>query len=151
MGLKRTFDDTDIQKIFDAYGGQIDEKMINVLRTAGEKFITDSRQQPQGHEQGFYIDRTGDLRKSIGYFIFRDGEKIYGDPGEFGSQMEIIVQPFILPKGYQLIGFAGMDYASHVEAKGYNVISNQAEGCVVNIETNMGDLQTYINNLDLRG
>lgn len=36
--------------------------------------------------------------------------------------------------GVQLIGLAGMNYASEVEAKGYNVISVQADLILVDLE-----------------
>ena len=46
---------------------------------------------------------------------------------------ESLVQNIAKPEGIQLIGIAGMDYASHVESKGYNVISYQADVCMVDL------------------
>ena len=45
-------------------------------------------------------------------------------------------------KGIQLIGIAGMNYASFVESKGYNVISYQADVCIV-------DLAMYLETLEV--
>jgi hypothetical protein len=51
------------------------------------------------------------------------------------------IQDVVKPKGFQLIGVAGMNYASHVESKGYNVISYQADVCMVNLGVSLEKLK----------
>jgi hypothetical protein len=48
-------------------------------------------------------------------------------------------------EGYQLIGVAGMDYASHVESKGYNVITSQGDIALVNIERLLNKFKDRMN------
>jgi len=52
------------------------------------------------------------------------------------------VEEFVKPSGFQLILIAGMNYASYVESKGYNVISYQADICMV-------DLGFYLEKLEV--
>ena len=61
---------------------------------------------------------------------------------EIASINEQAIRDVINPKGFQSIGIAGMNYASHVESKGYNVISYQADVCLV-------DLATYLEKLEV--
>jgi hypothetical protein len=104
------------------------QKTIMKLAYAGEHFINDAR------DCGAYTDRTGNLRHSIGYSIIDNGEVIRGNvaPGassEASEQVAISFEEILdeLPKdGLVLVCFAGMKYASAVESKGYDVISNAA-------------------------
>lgn len=88
------------------------------------------------HNKG-YKDRTANLKNSISFALFYDGElvtQMIGDIpqpdnapkehqgvesnlDEYCSQ-EGVVQP----KGYSLVIVAGMEYGVHVEQKGYNVL-----------------------------
>lgn len=78
-----------------------------------------------------YEDQTGDLRSSIGYVIFHDGEEVANYFGATAttegltqglaaarSQTDIYNRP-----GIVIIIVAGMDYASYVESTGYDVLS----------------------------
>lgn len=106
-------------------------KIIESFQEAGERFIADARGQVQDHGQGTYMDQTTNLRNSIGYFITRDGEIIH-EANKIDTNRAKI-EDLIKPRGIQLIGIAGMNYASHVESRGYNVISYQADVCMVNL------------------
>ena len=50
--------------------------------------------------------------------------------------------------GYQLVGVAGMQYASEVESRGLNVISSQAETALVNLSVR---LRKFANKLQALG
>ena len=82
-----------------------------------------------------YKDRTANLKNSISFALYLDGqlvtmrkgtivktEGIDGDP--IGGSMEAFAsqQGVIAPKGYTLIVVAGMWYGVEVEKKGYNVL-----------------------------
>lgn len=72
---------------------------------------------------GDYLDQTGNLRNSIGYFIAKDGEIIKGNgSAESKSFASSLIRQY--NSGFSLIVVAGMEYAIYVEAKGYNVISS---------------------------
>lgn len=85
----------------------------------------------QDHAMGTYNDVTTNLRNSIGYFVFHDGELIK-EHGNIETN-QALIQDIVVPKGIQLIGIAGMNYASFVESKGYNVISYQNDLCLVEL------------------
>lgn len=84
-------------------------------------------------EKGSYLDQTGNLRSSIGFVIVEDGkvltkggfEVVKG--GEYGAAkgddyLRSIINLF--PSGVVLIVVAGMNYASYVSAKGYDVLES---------------------------
>jgi hypothetical protein len=114
----------------------------------------------QEHAMGTYKDVTANLRNSIGYYIFFDGKSVFQNPvsGEYAgpktegrlskSEIEGInteaIRDIVNPRGFQLIAVAGMNYASHVESKGYNVISYQVDVMVIDL---MRDLE-YLNVID---
>lgn len=119
------------------------ERLIMAAQYAGEKFVEEARNQPGDHAQGFYEDKTGNLRNSIGYLVYHNGELV--SSGGSGSQYQNIVSSHV-GMGIQLIGVAGMNYASYVEAKGYNVITIQADACVVRLEEYMKDVREFADN-----
>ena len=93
----------------------------------GDKCVTVARSTDS------YEDQTGNLRSSIGYVIAKDG-KIIGNStfeavkgGAEGSAEGLefakkIVAQF--PEGIVLIVVAGMNYAKHVSARGYDVLDS---------------------------
>ena len=148
MALKSNFNEGRINREVEKQVNVIDEKILNSFIMAGEQFITDAREQGQSHGAGQYEDVTANLRNSVGYYVFHNGEKVIGkEPGSYAGKTnegklssseiaiinEIAIKDVINPKGFQLIGIAGMNYASHVESKGYNVISYQADVCLINL------------------
>jgi hypothetical protein len=112
------------------------ERVINSFIRAGENFIVNARGQMQSHAMGTYMDQTTNLRNSIGYFIFHDGQPVKEVSNLLTNKT--LIQDYVISKGIQLIGIAGMNYASHVESKGYNVISYQADLCVVELAMYLG-------------
>lgn len=84
-----------------------------------------------------YKDRSSNLKNSISFALFYDGELIKmhigklekpdmseGGQAQVKSNLEAYAnQPDVVrPKGYTLIIVAGMNYGAHVEHKGYNVL-----------------------------
>ncbi|WP_296957725.1 hypothetical protein [Porphyromonas sp. oral taxon 278] len=77
-----------------------------------------------------YKDDTGALSSSIGWAISQDGKILHSggfvSSGEGGAEgrsagLKLVRSMASQSKGIQLILVAGMDYASHVEAKGFDV------------------------------
>ena len=148
MALKSNFNesrfDADVKKQTDV----IYEQIVNSFIMAGEQFIINARTQAQDHEAGQYEDVTANLRNSITYYLFYNGELIVSkEPGVYAgktkegkmSASEIaeinkqVIRDVVSKKGFQLILVAGMNYASWVEANGYNVISYQADVCMIDL------------------
>lgn len=92
--------------------------VIDSLSYIGERAVTIAR------ERGDYMNRTGNLRSSIGYVILHDGQpvrqgepEVYGE-GNQGSQVAEELLTMVrseYPQGIVLIVCAGMNYASYVE------------------------------------
>jgi hypothetical protein len=94
------------------------------LQYVGERCVIEARQNAN------FIDRTGNLRSSLGYVIVEDGRVVTtgglsatkgGGEGvsEGRKFLSDVVSEF--PQGIVLVCAAGMKYAAYVAAKGYNV------------------------------
>lgn len=136
MALKSTYKQADLFKQAD----DIHQRMVQAHMRTGEIFITEAREQPQSHALGTYNDQTTNLRNSISYFVFDNGYLIELND-QTGSNL-VKVEPYTRNRGIQLIGIAGMEYASAVEAMGYNVISNQARAAVENLKMYLDRIAT---------
>jgi len=145
MALKSNFDSDAFKNLLKEKSREIEERIEAALTYAGEEFIRDAREQPQDHEQGFYVDQTTNLRNSIGYYIFKNGELIKESETRFPEENKAEIAELVKPTGYQLIGIAGMYYAGYVEAKGYNVITLQADACMVNLGEYLKDIEQFVN------
>lgn len=101
-----------VTRNLDRFVKQTMESVQRVNSYVGERFVSDARQT------NTYMDRTANLRNSIGYKT--DG-KMYAGGGEGGSEAKNFLGTFDDPNSLTLV--AGMSYAAAVEAKGYDVIS----------------------------
>ncbi len=141
MALKFHFDKNASLAEQMAIVAQAEADIITAMQYAGEKFVKEARLM-KGKANGGFDDHTGNLRSSIGYFIFKDGKAIdkmvyLSDKGidrqKGVDTAEKLAGQLAKPVGLQLIGMAGMDYASHVESLGYNVISVQADAAIIDL------------------
>ena len=103
-----------------------EKQVIRSLSFVGEEFVNKARTNAD------FIDRTGNLRSSIGYMIFKDGKNIHENiqqvkGGEEGARIAKDFQSQITIKdGFVLVVFAGMEYAIYVEASGRDVLTGSA-------------------------
>lgn len=128
MGLTPLYASKDVKEVFDTFIEDVDVQLIQLYAYVGEEFVNQARNKkpPQS-----FIDRTGNLRSSIGYVVAVDGEIKIEDfqivkNGEEGiARAKELVKEVLSDDsaGIVLIGFAGMQYASYVESKGYDVIT----------------------------
>ena len=122
MGLIPEFSQGSVNNRIDRFVLSIEKRIILTLAMVGESFVNDARNTKTYHDQ------TGNLRSSIGYIIARDGiiiqENTQGT-SEGQAQARNIATEVLRqnPKGFVLVGVAGMSYAAAVEAKGYDVIT----------------------------
>jgi hypothetical protein len=117
---------TDYAKLQEHLNKEIQRHIRNLSRV-GEEFVNDARLG------GSYRDQTGNLRSSIGYAIGYDGKKekaSNSQPIKGGKEGQSKGEAFgeeLIAKAPQssitLVGFAGMDYAGSVEARGKDVIT----------------------------
>jgi len=107
---------------------QRNEKVIiNTLAYVGETCIKTAR------IAGNYKDQTGNLRSSIGYVIVKNGSVVFtsgfatekrGTEGASAGKKFAGEVSGQFPKGLVLIVVAGMKYAAHVSAMGYDVLDS---------------------------
>jgi hypothetical protein len=141
VGITCNFNASDFESELNRKKEELYRKILNAFIMAGEDFVINARGQMQDHAMGQYKDQTTNLRNSIQYFVFYNGELVKAGDSEFSSANMALIRDQVKPTGFQLIGIAGMNYASYVESKGYNVISYQADICLV-------DLAGYLENLE---
>ena len=107
-------------------------KALNVrLMQLAEEAVTYSK------DNKGYQDRTANLKNSISFALYLDGEivtskigaipkaeEVVGGQDSVGEALQNYAQQdgVVAPKGYSLIIVAGMNYGKYVEDKGYNVL-----------------------------
>ena len=119
------------QSEIDAYIDQSIDKalevIVNTFLYVGESCIREAR------DNGSYMDQTGILRSSIGYVVVVDGQivrKNVVDLVKNGTEGTKEAEAFLErlasehSTGICLIVVAGMNYASYVEGRGYNVLTS---------------------------
>lgn len=109
----------------------VDNKLAMELSQVGEEAVTFSK------ENKGYHDHTSNLKNSISYALFKDGELLEQHIGNIPKPNEdangqaqvadnlsryATQEGVVKPKGYTLIVVAGMNYGKYVEDKGYNVL-----------------------------
>ena len=111
------------------------QPLIADMKADCKRFLSDTRGQLQDHAMGTYIDRTKQLRGSLAAYIFRNGKLIWSDGGENDAQSRKIIleQIQLTPSGFDIIGIASKEYASHVESKGYNVMTVQGDTFIIDL------------------
>jgi len=130
MGIVPRFNQSDIDKIFKEAEKQMFDKILRVLRYAGEMAINEAK------NNGAYQDQTANLRNSIGYVISVDGN-IINENFSVSSQglmpstdnglrigRELALSIARQSRNISLIVVAGMKYAAYVESKGLNVLTS---------------------------
>lgn len=160
MGIKPRFSQPEIKQDLNLVRQKIERDLMKILQFTGEEFVKEARLMGKG--EGGFGDVTGNLRSSIGYFILKDGEVISENlriqsgstlqkvTEEGKSAARRVVSGIDKGNGYQLVGVAGMDYASHVESKGYNVISSQADLALVNIGSRLKKYAARMNSMGFK-
>lgn len=118
--LKFTVDDSSIKQLAARLISETEKAVMLELQYLGEELTRYIKDRPASES---WIDRTGNLRSSIGYAIFRNGKadtlggfSQVSQGGEGVSEGEEYVKTLSKDKGqYGLAVVAGMNYASYVE------------------------------------
>ena len=143
MGFKAAFTMNDVKAHMDKAKQGFEESLLDEFRRTGEQFIADARSIRT------YQDQTGNLRGSIGYTIFKDGQLVEssfpgGDITGSGSALANEVARSY-PKGVLLVVVAGMFYAQYVEAKSYDVLTGSSYAAETNIKARVAKLFEMLN------
>lgn len=127
MGAKQITPMSEVEAYLDEQIERIEQLIIYNLSYVGEQCLTEAR------NTNSYKDQTGNLRSSIGYTIVKDGRVIRqsdfavvrkGSEGKSEGEQFARSLASKFPEGIVLIVVAGMNYASYVSAKGYNVLDS---------------------------
>lgn len=122
MGIKKVTSDNDFSDFLKNKQEEGIKRGVYVMTYIGELCVSEAR------TNGNYTDRTGNLRNSIGYAVLVDGKTIeqFTQNAEGGQQSAKLIQQIKgkFKEGIVLLVVAGMNYASHVEALNYNVITS---------------------------
>lgn len=127
MPIKRLTPPAEIDRYIAGRVEAIKEAIVRMMLYVGEQVLNAAR------ITNSYKDQTGNLRSSIGYVVAIDGEIVQmssfdtvkeGRDGSRGGKEYAIQLVRDFPKGIVLIVVAGMNYASYVSAKGYDVLDS---------------------------
>lgn len=130
MPIERLTPDSAIDAFVAEHVERMQNAVVYNLCAVGEQVLNAGRLTKS------YKDQTGNLRSSIGYVVAIDGNVVQISdfaPSEKGTDkatgqregksyaMSLVKQ---FPQGIVLIVVAGMNYASYVSAKGYDVLES---------------------------
>lgn len=123
MAIKATFDSNSlINGKMQEFQKRFEQSLLLVLNEFGMELVNFAR---LNHN---YKDQTGNLTNSFGYVVVK-GKRVISRGGQHGGgegEQKAIELGSSLAKEcsaqYSLIIVAGMNYASYVESKGYNVL-----------------------------
>ena len=127
MPIKRLTPTTEIDHYITGRVEAIKKALVYNLCAVGEQVLNAARLTNS------YKDQTGNLRSSIGYVVAVDGEIAQmssfdtvkeGREGSRGGKEYAMQLVRDFPNGIVLIVVAGMNYASYVSAKGYDVLDS---------------------------
>lgn len=141
MALKARYNEQDILRRLKEEAARIERDLIDIMGFVAEKFVKEARDGLNisgAFPKGDYTDRTKNLRSSIGYFILKDGSIIHqsleGSSEGVAAAREALKQVYPRIGHIQLILVAGMDYASYVESRGFNVLTSQGDLIFTDLE-----------------
>lgn len=127
MPIKRLTPPAEIDRYIAGRVEAIKQALVYNLSAIGEQVLNAAR------STNSYKDQTGNLRSSIGYVVAVDGEIVQmssfevvkdGSEGAKGGKDYAMKLTNDFPQGIVLIVVAGMNYASYVSAKGYDVLDS---------------------------
>ena len=127
MPIKRLTPTTEIDRYIAGRVEALKKAIVYNLCAVGEQVLNAARLTNS------YKDQTGNLRSSIGYVVAVDGEIVQmssfdtvkeGREGSRGGKEYAMQLVRDFPHGIVLIVVAGMNYASYVSAKGYDVLDS---------------------------
>lgn len=133
MGIKAVTSNKEIAKLILSECERVEMLTVRALSYLGEMCVKEARDRPQEES---WIDRTGNLRSSVGYVIAKNGKVIgysgftrtlSASDGVFAGKSLAEEIALRSGSGYVLVVVAGMNYAEYVEAMDNKVVLASAE------------------------
>lgn len=135
-----------VSEAFERLKNQFLSESVETLAYIGEEFVKEARLSLNVNKSAFpkgsFQDQTANLRSSIGYYVLFN-EKVV----KYNLEAPVEAQSFVSAllrrghrKGVSLVCIAGMEYASYVESKGYNVISSQKNVAFIELEADLKEV-----------
>lgn len=134
MAVKFSLDTNGIEQLREKIAKRYEEialTLATALKQVGEEAVTYSKDNKE------YRDHTSNLKNSISYVLYFDGQPVYEyigvipDPSATPKGQAVVKESIDTyaerigvssMKGFTLILVAGMEYGKYVEDKGYNVL-----------------------------
>lgn len=142
---------SEVQAMINAKGDLLKKAVARQMSVIGEEVVNYALTNGSGLKD--YIDRTGNLRSSIGYIVTQDGSQqsqggfnqvLDGAEGvQKGEQhaQEIANRG---DSGVSLVLVVGMNYAEYVERRGYDVLSGAKLECERLVSEMVNDLKNTL-------
>lgn len=132
ISIEPDFSEDDIEKIIEEFLNRVVRIIKNELSQIGLEAISEARLKSK--QQGGFDDQTGNLRSSMYYCLIYNGEIIIEDfeASNKGSDKQSGIESAKKAsrdiasednEGWGIVIGAAMEYASWVEAKGFDVIT----------------------------
>ena len=151
MGMKSNFSLEGIQAQHEIIVNNIVAMIEDALSLAATQLVTYAK------ELNTYTDRTNNLRSSIVFVLYKDGQKIGASFAKSGVGVEgdgaqgtekgenyAVDVAGKYQEGYVLVLAAGMHYAAYVEAKGYDVLTGAGLEAKNELENSFSNLISLI-------
>ena len=152
MGITPAFSESEIRNQVQMQAQRIEAAIINRLKYLGEQCVNVAR------ENGSYLNQTGNLRNSIGYVVYANGQKVeknFEHVATGNSQVDAlqiaenyadqVAGTLNISSDYVLIVVAGMEYASTVESRGRDVLTSAEQYAERNLPRMIDKLNANIN------
>lgn len=146
MAITPRFNPADVAKKFDALLDFIQDETVRALQYVGEQAVTYARSIPDpDHGGNGFKDHTANLRSSIGYAVYYNGEQITGSyegtPEGTQQGQNLANKAAKGTRGFALVVTAGMYYAVYVESKGRDVLSSAEQKAAQWLQTHLDDIK----------
>lgn len=129
--VEAKFTKGEIERDIKAFLRQVYKVTLFEYGRIARQCVTDAKDKSKA--TGGFNDQTRNLRGSIGYVIFYNGKQV-DERFEGAATGKSVGGKFAkkigkeYPVGWAIVIVAGMEYASHVEALGYDVITGSTLG-----------------------
>ena len=161
INVKPNFTVDDVRKRFDAFLDVVSDLQLEALQQLGEECVAYARSEHANN----WMDDSGNLRSSIGYMVFHNGQPIFSSAFETVSPKHVPKDGIPLDgaqqgqqlcrtigegtSGNALVVVAGMRYAVYVEAKGRDVITGAETHAIRTLPMMVEQLKRDIKNVPM--
>lgn len=136
---------------------EYNRKAVIFLQQLGERLVKYAREDKSAARH--YTDRTGNLRNSIGYVVVQGGQIVKslfdgntsategyqkGNGNAIGLAYATKIAMELPANKTYLVWVAGMEYASYVEANGYDVIQGSGNWLESRFEAERESFKRYL-------